>query len=232
PAFYQLVLYPTEASANLNKLYVTVAKNRAYAEQGRAKTNMLADSAKSFFIKDSLLSHFYNKVMEKGRWDHIMDQTHIGYTYWQEPPYNNMPKTDVITIPKKADMGVTVQGSDKWYPQNKKELKFPDFDGYNRQKYSLEIFNRRESTFSFKIQKSKSWIKVSQVSGKIKLQKKITVSINWEQVPQGKSKAFIIIHGTKEQKVKVGFDIHNQPLSVAKNQLSAAFLEGNGVISV
>ena len=32
-AFYQLVLHPVSASANLNELYVTVAKNHLYAKQ-------------------------------------------------------------------------------------------------------------------------------------------------------------------------------------------------------
>src|SRR5262245_25099652 len=45
-AFFQLVLYPVEACANLNELYVTVAQNRFAAKQGRADTNALADRAK------------------------------------------------------------------------------------------------------------------------------------------------------------------------------------------
>ena len=38
-AYYQLVLYPVKACANLNKLYVTAGKNRLYAAQGRASAN-------------------------------------------------------------------------------------------------------------------------------------------------------------------------------------------------
>ena len=38
----------------------------------------------------------------------MMDQTHIGYTYWQEPPRNTMPRVDVIQLPRAADMGVAV----------------------------------------------------------------------------------------------------------------------------
>ncbi|MDZ7374197.1 MAG: glycosyl hydrolase 115 family protein, partial [candidate division KSB1 bacterium] len=44
-AFYQLVLHPVEACANLNDLYATVGKNRLYARQGRAATNDLARRA-------------------------------------------------------------------------------------------------------------------------------------------------------------------------------------------
>ncbi len=28
----------------------------------------------------------YNHQIADGKWDHMMDQTHIGYTYWQQPP--------------------------------------------------------------------------------------------------------------------------------------------------
>ena len=46
-AYYELVLHPVKAAANLNELYVTVARNRLYALQGRAATNDLADSARA-----------------------------------------------------------------------------------------------------------------------------------------------------------------------------------------
>ena len=40
-AYYQLVLHPVQAMANLQDMYVTVARNRLYAMQGRAATNEL-----------------------------------------------------------------------------------------------------------------------------------------------------------------------------------------------
>lgn len=49
-AFYQLVLYPVKASANLNALYLAVAKNHLYAKQGRAATNQMADKAKALDV--------------------------------------------------------------------------------------------------------------------------------------------------------------------------------------
>ena len=42
-AYYQLVLHPIEAVANLHDLYFAVARNRAWAQQGRVGTNRLAD---------------------------------------------------------------------------------------------------------------------------------------------------------------------------------------------
>ena len=96
--YYQLVLYPIKACANLNKLYVAAGRNRLYAAQGRASTNDLADSVKKYFDEDAALARYYNTVMSDGKWDHMMDQTHIGYTYWQQPEKNAMPKVRVHHI--------------------------------------------------------------------------------------------------------------------------------------
>lgn len=76
-AYYQLVLHPVEASANLYSLYYNVAMNRA-------------QNAKDAYLKDSLITIKYHSI-GGGKWNHMMSQTHIGYTYWQQPPVNKMP---------------------------------------------------------------------------------------------------------------------------------------------
>lgn len=95
-AFYQLVLHPVQASANLNELYVTVAKNRAYAKQNNPLANALADKAKQLYTRDSLITRYYNDTLAGGKWSHMMDQTHIGYTYWQQPNRNKMPEVQYV----------------------------------------------------------------------------------------------------------------------------------------
>jgi len=52
-AFYQLVLHPITASANLNELYVVAAQNKLAAAQGRAITNRLADRVAELFARDA-----------------------------------------------------------------------------------------------------------------------------------------------------------------------------------
>jgi hypothetical protein len=97
-AFYELVLHPIEASANLNALYLAATKNKFYASEKNPVANLYADSVKYFYEKDSLISYKYNHETANGKWNHMMDQTHIGYTYWQEPEVNKMP--EVIYVNK------------------------------------------------------------------------------------------------------------------------------------
>lgn len=91
-SFYQLVLHPIQACANLNELYFETANNRYYADKGEAqKANAAAQRVKDLYENDKKITDYYNNVLAGGKWHHMMDQTHIGYTYWQEPRTNKMP---------------------------------------------------------------------------------------------------------------------------------------------
>ena len=89
-AYFQLVLHPVLALTNLHQLYAAVAKNKFYATENPAKAAHYADEAENFYRKDSLLTIAYHQIAN-GKWNHMMDQTHIGYTYWQQPEKNKMP---------------------------------------------------------------------------------------------------------------------------------------------
>jgi hypothetical protein len=95
-AFFELVLHPVKALANLQQLYYAVARNRAAAAANSISANDWAARAKEFYLQDSLLSIQYNKELAGGKWSHMMDQTHIGYTYWQQPPSNRMPELKYV----------------------------------------------------------------------------------------------------------------------------------------
>ncbi len=95
-AFYQLVLYPTRASAVVNELYIAVAKNRAYARQNDVRANDFARRARELFAEDQRMSDYYNNELAGGKWKHMMDQTRIGYTGWQQPNRNIMPRVTEI----------------------------------------------------------------------------------------------------------------------------------------
>lgn len=96
-AFFQLALHPIKACANLNEMYFNVALNKQAFPNRLFQANESADRVKRLYINDSLISNQYNHLKD-GKWNHMMDQTHIGYTYWQQPPIQKMP--EVKYIPK------------------------------------------------------------------------------------------------------------------------------------
>ncbi|MFI5186857.1 MAG: glycosyl hydrolase 115 family protein [Chitinophagales bacterium] len=96
-AYFQLILYPVEACANLNEMYYNVALNRAADKNKYSITNEYADQVKRLYANDSLITLQYHRL-RNGKWNHMMDQTHIGYTYWQQPNKQKIP--EVKYIPK------------------------------------------------------------------------------------------------------------------------------------
>jgi hypothetical protein len=81
PGFFELVLHPCKAGYILHQLYVNTAKNNLYAKQNRVSAAMYGANAVSAYAADSALATTYHKMLG-GKWDHMMDQTHIGYTNW------------------------------------------------------------------------------------------------------------------------------------------------------
>ncbi|MEY2916310.1 MAG: hypothetical protein RIS73_24, partial [Bacteroidota bacterium] len=105
-AFFQLVLHPVKACANLQNLYNAVAWNKLLAKEKLELANSYADKAKQYYLNDSLITLEYHRL-NNGKWNHMMSQTHIGYTYWQQPVFNKMP---VVTyVPK--DSAIKEKGS-------------------------------------------------------------------------------------------------------------------------
>jgi len=94
-AYFQLVLHPVKACANLNDLYYNVARNRESFRLKFPETNAYAEKANKLFINDSLISLQYHQL-NNGKWNHMMSQTHIGYTYWQQPAKQQMPEVKYL----------------------------------------------------------------------------------------------------------------------------------------
>jgi len=93
----------------------------------------MADMVVKLYLKDSLLSVQYN-TFNNGKWSHMMDQTHIGYTYWQQPPRNRMPAVQRLeTEPVKPAPAVSKsEGSttESMIPLTSKGYTFFEKDGY------------------------------------------------------------------------------------------------------
>lgn len=225
-AFYQLVLHPITASANLNELYFTVAKNRLYAKQNRAATIQLAARAKELFVNDSLISKHYNTELAGGKWNHFMDQTHIGYTYWQQPPKNAMPEVKTIQLKPEGKLGVAIEGSEKSWPQESAEAILPEFDRFSNNTRYIDLFNEGTKSISYSIELP-LWMNVSVAKGTLEQEKRTEISVDWKKAPVGKSKHPIQIKGGDGTTVTVYALISN-----TTDKSMTGFVESNGYVSI
>lgn len=228
-AYFQLLQYPIEAAANVNELYVTAAKNQLYADQGRAATNELAEKAREHFEHNDELDETYHTIND-GKWQHMMDQTRIGYTYWQQPEQNNMPEVRKIDIPSGPRMGVAIEGSDQWWPQTDEEATLPAFDPYKQQEYYIEVFNRGSEPFSYSVETGETWVQTSMQEGRIDKQERIIVTVDWDSAPEGEQRVPVTISSETGSSVTVHAEIFN-PETPSRDELDG-YVESNSFVSM
>ena len=230
-AFYELVVFPTKASAIVNELYVVAAKNAWYAQQGRSATNDMAEETKALFGHDTTLMGYFNRTLAGGRWDHFMDQTHLGYTNWQDPPTNSLRAIQLtrLDVPEPASMGVAVEGSDRAWPGAEGDPVLPTFDPFNEQRHYIEVFNKGKSPFKYVASPDHPWIKLSASAGEIKKQTRLWITIDWSKAPGIRGSGKIVISGGG-QTVTIGVKT-SSPERITRENLHG-FIEGDGFVSM
>jgi hypothetical protein len=228
-AYFQLVLHPIMANSNLYKMYYALAKNRLYASQGRVLTNFYAQRVEELFRKDVDISKMYNKELANGKWDHMMDQVHIGYTSWNDPKENIMPGAKKIEVPQAGDLGVAIEGSVNWWPETEKEATLPVFNPVYPKTHYIELFNRGRDPLNYTVKAGKEFVKLSKNSGVLKDEDRIRVDVDWTKVPKGETKVLIEILSDKKE-ITV--------YAILRNDLSAfpekftGYVEDDGYLSV
>ncbi len=229
-AFFELVYYPTKASAIVNELYITTGKNHLYATQGRVSTNDLAQEVRTLFAEDAALTDEYNHTLAHGKWNHMMDQTHIGYTFWNEPPLNAMPAVTEVQPVSGPRMGVAVEGSPFATSRDLRLLALHTFDVFNRQTQYIDVFNRGTVPFDFSASADRPWIKLSEIHRIVVKEERLLVGIDWAGVSDGANDGAI----TLTQKDGAAFHIRvravNPPVP-ARDSLQG-FVEGNHYVSI
>ena len=196
-AFYQLVLQPTLAAAQVNELYVAAGWNALYAAQGRASTNDMAARVRQLFKADQDLMAHFNKVFAGGKWDHFMDQPHIGYTSWRDPPLDSLDAITLVerAVPEAASLGVAVDGSTLAWPGADGEPSLPVFDSIAQARHFVDVFNRGRRPFNLAVAASDNWIKVEGAPSRVAGDARFWISVDWDKAPSGRSNGRISISG-------------------------------------
>lgn len=184
-AYYQLVLYPTKASAGVAEIYLAADKNMLFAKQGRVSANDYYKRVQYLFEEDKRLSDYYNVSMAKGKWKNMMSDIHIGYKMWSMPKANKLPEIKEITALSEPEIGIAVEGSESSWPAVADKAFLPVFDGLAKSSYYIDVFNRGTGSFEFAAKANKPWIKLSQSKGVVEKEARIQVEIDWNILGEG-----------------------------------------------
>jgi hypothetical protein len=220
-AFFQLVLYPAAASENVLEMNVLAAKNHAYAVQGRASTSDEAEQVRKLFAKDAELTHRYHTI-NNGKWNHMMDQTHIGYTFWNEPVANIMPAVSEIIPAGEGKMGVA-GGT----PGPRGGL---TFDVYSPKAAVVDVYNLGATPFTYTASTNAPWIKLSTRQAQVAKDAELEVSIDWPSLPAGNQTGTITLAQQGGESRTLRVNVSNPPAPIGAPV--KGFIESNGIVSI
>ncbi|WP_143873304.1 glycosyl hydrolase 115 family protein [Catenovulum sediminis] len=226
-AFFQLVLHPVKATAIVSKLYFATAKNRLYAMQGRVNANKYATLARTLFAKDAALKAEYDSI-NQGKWQHFMDQPHIGYNNWNNPAADTLPVLYEYQPHPSAEMGLTVEGSAASFPDTGSFNL--EFDSMGLAKRGIELYNRGLTPYKFNVQTSADWIKLNHLNGEVTDHLQLQVSIDWRKLPAGQHKGSISIKGTSWQAAQIHITANKAPQKLT--QKATGFVEADGYVAI
>jgi hypothetical protein len=211
-AYFQIVLHPILANANLHELYVAAGKNRLYAEQGRASANAMADRVRALYARHQALRRRYEVETAGGKWPHMMSQAVFGYTSWQQPDQETMPAVQTIELPEAGALGVALAGP----------LAFQASADRTR---IVDLFNRGRGPLSFTAEAGAPWLRLSSSGGEVRGQTSLAVAIDWSRAPSGEASAPLLIRGS---------DGSTHALEVRTSRAPApagAFVEVDGIVA-
>ena len=220
-AFYQLVLFPIQACANLNEMYVAAAKNHLYADQGRAAANDMARRVEELFKKDSQLTAYYHHDLSDGKWNHMMSQTHIGYTYWQEPPVNAMPAIKWTNVPAEGHLKVSPDPDTS---------SLPELDPFGCDTVFFEIYNTGIASRKFILKTGHPWLHVSATRGSVDEQLTVFLTAEWDKVSPGRIETYAEVSDDTGETVRIPVSVYNPVIGELPD--TGAFVESNGCVAI
>ena len=229
-AYFELVLHPIKASAIVSELYIAAGRNHLYAIEGRTSANDYAQQTRDLFQADALLTNQYNHVLANGKWNHMMDQTHIGYTWWQQPALNVMPAVSEVQPAPSSGMGVAAEMSvviEGAAPPAPPQL---NFDSFTRLAHYVDVFNRGTSPVDYTATASAPWMVLSTTHGTLGKDTRIEVAIDWTRAPAGVSEGTIDIAQQDGPSSTVRVHLVN-PADLTREGLDG-FVESDGYIAI
>lgn len=223
-AFYELVYYPVKGADLMNKKMLTAQKSRWYARQRRAATNECAEQAKIYHDSLTYYTDRYNSLLD-GKWNHMMAVS----PGWMGE-YQKMPPVDTCVAAQDADMQAFIPGQDCTVGVSSVNV-LPTVNPYINKDLFIELYNRGSQSFVWKATPKASWIKLTKHSGQTALQERISVSVDWQNVPKGERITGEIEITSGDKIEKVYLPVFN-PQSPTREELKGLYVEDNGCISI
>ncbi|OAG02312.1 uncharacterized protein CC84DRAFT_1198486 [Paraphaeosphaeria sporulosa] len=244
-AFYEMILHPVLAGGNFINVQVAGARNQIYSGQGRTSANDWMQETIDLMGTDHELTQKYHKLFN-GKWNHMMDQTHLGYQgYWQQPMRQSTPFLRWVQTSERSlsgDMGVAVEGSnatipgdDIWHTNGGGSLDLPAVTPFTPKRW-IDIFSMGTNSFNWNIT-TEPFIKLSKTAGSISPggdDVRVYIDVDWSKVPDGYGKK-VALNISSSQNYGTQFSRPTVNVMVNKTSVPSnfrGFVENAGQIAI
>lgn len=227
PALYQLLYYPVKGAELMNHMTLKGQLYRQYVNQQRAAANQLKAQVECYHDSLEIITAGYNSLL-KGKWNHMMSfiQDYHGHSSYYMIPLMEENYTPMGT-PKLA---IQAESED----MHKGGLNFhhlPTFTTYSRKSHWIDVYNQGAGELKWTAASSNDWIVVSQKSGNTLTEDRVSVSIDWDKVPEGEKVIGSIEFSSGNQQDRVLISVFN-PTSPSRSEMQGLYMEENGYVSI
>ena len=209
PSFYQMILQPVLGGGVVTRIHTEVGKNSHFAIQKRNAANDVATGVMDLFKRDHELTQRYHDLLD-GKWSHMLDQTHLGYSYWQQTMRNTLPPLSFVQnleISLAGNLGIgveasnaTVPGDDAYHSLSSNTLTLPPIDPYGPKTRWIDIFARGTEACSWKVSPWVDYVTVSPASGNSGgsngTDARVYISVDWSKAPAAPNTTTVNINVT------------------------------------
>ncbi|MFI1742942.1 glycosyl hydrolase 115 family protein [Thalassobellus sediminis] len=249
-AFYQLVYYPIIGASKLNQKWLYSYKNNFAAQQGKSSAAYFGEQALGVFERIQKETNYYNKILQKGKWNHIMTMSPRSLPVFSKPTYTTFDSDE------KLSLGLALEGYQmevNYDIVNSFADVLPVFNSYTDNRYFIDVFLKGKGDLQWTAKPKQDWIKLSETSGTLqsesgKQEKRLWVSIDWDKVPKGENKKeaplghdFQLIPPsykvnsaidfvTADSTITIGISVFNPKFSDLKEY--KGFVEDKGYVSI
>lgn len=227
-AYYQLVYYPTVASANVAQIMLYSGLNEYYYKLGSASANVYAELLNAAIEYDKTLEYTYNNDMPGvgDKWKNMMSSPHVGFVTWDSKGWK-YPQAKDIQFPDddSNELLVILQNRSDAYTEGECEL--DAFTNINQESYTVTVSNGGGNPYDYTAQASADWIKLSKASGNVKRQDTFEISVDWEKVQANTSGTVTVTGAGSTVTIQVNAEVYD-----VSNLESHTYVYANGYASM
>jgi hypothetical protein len=162
----------------------------------------------------------------------MMDQTHIGYTAWNDPPANVMPAVSWIQVPDAGSLGVSADDATFTRAGGRFGFSLGTISTFSNPTRTLTLFDRGRSPVAYKVETSAPWIVASVTSGTVGTsEQKIVLHVDWSKVPVDADSAEGTVRVSSGEGRPMTYTLRALRLQVTRDS-AQGFAEGDGYVAI